>query len=539
MGFSQAIQRAICLASALSSRFQVRAGCSCTIDEETFPTALTNQGQVSGFQDASGNSVFLGIPYAATTGGDNRWLAPQDPPSHLEIFNASSFGPTCPQAISGTSYTEQGEDCLSVNIWAPADGYNLPVFVYIYGGAMVTGSSSNPQFQGNNFARKDVIMVSFNMRESIFASPNSAELNGTSQNFSILDVDKAMEWIHDNIAAFGGNPDHIVLGGHSSGGVQVDDYLWNHPDTWLVGAIEMSANAQSGPAYAPMNVALDVVAAEVNCSTGVGQLDCLRKVDLYDFQTTYFNSTTNTWFTPAIDEITRYRDYSARLAAGNYPSHVPLITGNSNGEGTIFSIVYSGENTNFPAWINTFDADSAHIPDDVLLATYNTSDFSTVSLESGTQYGDIRFDCATDYFVDLRANLQDTWVYRFFGAYDNVVGVPGTAPTHGTEIPFFLGGNECFSSLTNVTVAEQALADSINGWFVEWIKNPSAGPGWNRVTPKSGTVALLGTPGNETEVILGSTGDYNARCQAMYNKYYPLYPVVQNPVALTAATASS
>jgi hypothetical protein len=75
----------------------------------------------------------------------------------------------------------------------------LQVFVYIYGGAMVTGSSSNAQFQGNNFAKKGVIMASFNMRESVFASPNSAELSGTSQNFGILDVEKAMDWIHNNI----------------------------------------------------------------------------------------------------------------------------------------------------------------------------------------------------------------------------------------------------------------------------------------------------------------------------------------------------
>lgn len=70
----------------------------------------------------------------------------------------------------------------------------------MYGGAMVTGSSSNPLLQGNNFARKDVIFVTFNTRESIFAYPNSAELDGTSQNFGILDVGKAMTWIHDNIA---------------------------------------------------------------------------------------------------------------------------------------------------------------------------------------------------------------------------------------------------------------------------------------------------------------------------------------------------
>jgi carboxylesterase type B len=221
----------------------------------------------------------------------------------------------------------------------------------------------------------------------------------------------------------------------------------------------MSANAESGLAYAPMNVSLEVVAAEVGCDTGNGQLDCLRKVNIYDFQTTNFNSTCNAWFTPVIDDITSHSDYITRFKAGKYAKNVPLLTGNSNGEGTIFSIVYGSENTNFSSRINTFDADSAHIPDDILLAAYNASESIMASLMSGTHYGNARFDCPVDYLIDIRSQSQPTWAYRFFGVYDNVVGVPGTAPTHGTEVPFFLGGNECFEKLSNVTGSQQLLAD--------------------------------------------------------------------------------
>lgn len=73
------------------------------------------------------------------------------------------------------------------------------MFVYIYGGAMVTGGNSNAQWQGYNFARKDVVYVNINYRESIFASPNAPELQGTSQNFDILDVNLAIDWVMDNI----------------------------------------------------------------------------------------------------------------------------------------------------------------------------------------------------------------------------------------------------------------------------------------------------------------------------------------------------
>jgi carboxylesterase type B len=406
----------------------------------------------------------------------------------------------------------------------------LPVFVYMYGGAMVTGSSSNPQLVGSNFARKDVIFVSFNTRESLWAYPNSAELSnsGESQNFGILDVDKALQWVRDNIANFGGNPNHIVFGGHSSGSVQVDDYMWNHPDTWLVGAVQMAANAKSGPAVGPTNEALDLVAKEVNCPSGAGQLECMRKVDVFAFQTAAFNATLNTYFTPVVDEKTRYQDYAARFAAGKYASHVPLLTGNADKEGAVFGLVYGGENTDFSKWINSFNADVAYIPDDKLLAAYNIADFESVSAMSGAQYGDARFFCPVDYLIDLRSQKQDTWTYRFLGNYPNIYGLPVAAPTHGTEIPFFFGGNDNFAGVQGVTAAEQALADFQNDWFVAWIKNPKAGPGWAKATPHSGPIAKLGTPGNELAIEQANTSDYNGRCQQVYNPLLPKYPVIQS-----------
>ncbi|KAL6704875.1 hypothetical protein ACN47E_007558 [Coniothyrium glycines] len=521
------------LSSLVSLLFSVRVGAqSVNQFDGTAPRVNLDQGTIEGFRDLHNNSVFLGVPFADTTGGQNRWRAPQDVAKARPavIFNATKYGATCPQAISGSLYSQQDEDCLNLNIWAPKNGANFPVFVYLYGGAMVTGSSSNPQFQGNNFARKGVVYVSFNTRESIFAYPSSAELKSAtdSQNFGILDVDKALEWVHDNIAAFGGNPDHIVFGGHSSGSVQVDHYLWNHPDTWLAGAVQMAANAKSGPAVAPMNQALDIVAAEVGCAPGLGQLECLRSVDVYDLQTEKFNATYNTWFTPAVDNITRYQDYESRFAEGKYASHVPLLTGNSDGEGAVFALVYGGENSNFTSWLDTFDADVAEIPKDVLLATYNISSYGSVSAMSGAQYGDARFFCPVDYFRDLRSTTQDTWIYRFFGNYSNIWGLPVSAPTHGTEIPFFLGGNECFDAISNVTEAEQALADFQNDWFISWIKNPSAGPGWDKVVTDNGTIAKLGVPGRELAIELGSIADYNARCQSAYNPYLPAYPVLKD-----------
>jgi carboxylesterase type B len=288
----------------------------------------------------------------------------------------------------------------------------------------------------------------------------------------------------------------------------------------------MAANAKSGPAVGPTNEALDLVAAEVNCPSGAGQLECLRRVDIYAFQTAAFNSSLNTYFTPVVDEITRYQDYNSRFAAGHYASHVPLLTGNSDQEGAIFGLVYGGENTDFDIWINSFNADSAHVPDDVLKAAYDIADFSSVSAMSGAQYGDARFFCPVDYLVDVRSTAQDTWIYRFFANYSTGLPVPG--PTHGTEIPYFFGGNEAFAGIDGVTAEQQALADFQNDWFVSWLKNPTAGPGWDKATPHSGPVGKLGMPGNDLVVEIGNTADFNAKCQKVYDPYLPKYPIIQS-----------
>ncbi|CAP79982.1 hypothetical protein E8E15_006670 [Penicillium rubens] len=506
------------------------------------PSVTVEQGVLNGFSQNDTN-VFLGIPFAETTAGENRWKAPKPIGSYPNgRFEAATYGPSCAQAMSGTAITDQSEDCLSLNIWTPQQGVDLPVFVYIYGGAMVTGGSSNAQWQGHNFARNDVIYVNLNYRESIYASPNAPELQGESQNFGILDVELALEWIHNNIEAFGGDKSRIVLGGHSSGGVHVDHYLWNHPDTFLAGAIEMSANAHSGPAYAPAGVALKQVVQEMldagvtlDCTAEDYTLDCLRAADTYAFQTSSFNSTVNTWFSPAVDEITRFSNYTDRFVNGHYPTSLPLIVGNSDQEGEIFGYVYGSENTNFSSWIRTFDADLAFVPADQLLAAYNESDYASVSLMSGASYGDARFICATDSLLDLRAAEQPTWIYRWFGNYSNVLPIPDLGPSHGSEVPFFHGGNECFSSLDGVTDAEQQLADYIHSWFVAWIKNPSAGPGWEQARPVDGPLARVGVPGHEQEIVTSTTGAYNRRCQEVYKPNYPNYPVVQNPVLLAGS----
>jgi hypothetical protein len=134
----------------------------------------------------------------------------------------------------------------------------------------------------------------------------------------------------------------------------------------------------------------------------------------------------------------------------------------------------------------------------------------------------------------MRSTKQDTWAYRFFGAYDNVVGPPNTAPTHGTEVPFFHGGNECFEGLQGVTEEQQALADDIHTWFVNWVKNPAAGPGWEKVS-ESEELVKLGVPGDELSRIPATRDEYNSICKDVYNPKFVDYPVVQSVAEIVAS----
>jgi len=174
----------------------------------------------------------------------------------------------------------------------------------------------------------------------MFGFPYAKALNGTSQNFGILDVFAAVKWVQENIEAFGGDPSKITIFGQSSGGVMTDYYLWNHPETTIKAAIVQSADVFSGPNFAPEGVAFSQLASDLGCPTkdADAEIECMRSKPLYDLLSDKFNSTYQTWFTPLIDGHTRFRDYPARYRAGKFPKHVPTLTGDTDDEGTLFGL---------------------------------------------------------------------------------------------------------------------------------------------------------------------------------------------------------
>ncbi|UCB44108.1 MAG: carboxylesterase family protein [Dehalococcoidales bacterium] len=193
---------------------------------------LTDAGQVSGTVVGDAGEevrVYKGIPFAAPPVGDLRWTPPQPVESWTGVLECTEFAPIAPQSTDYalTEGQEQSEDCLYLNVYTPAENTTdlLPVFVSIHGGAMTVGSSHSPDM--TYFARTNNVVgvsIAYRLGEIGFmAHPllSDESGNGVSGNYGLMDQVAALEWVQDNIAAFGGDPDNVTIHGCSSGGESV------------------------------------------------------------------------------------------------------------------------------------------------------------------------------------------------------------------------------------------------------------------------------------------------------------------------------
>lgn len=172
-----------------------------------------------------GVNAFLGIPYAAPAVGLDRYRAPQSVREWGGVRDATAPGPTAAQSAYAPPFdallrssVSPGDDYLNLSVWAPAEGVNRPVMVWIHGGAFVRGAHSNPTYDGSAFARDGVVLVGINYRLGV---PGFAVLDGAPTNLGLHDQIAALEWVRDNVAAFGGNPEDVTVFGESSGGMSI------------------------------------------------------------------------------------------------------------------------------------------------------------------------------------------------------------------------------------------------------------------------------------------------------------------------------
>ncbi|MGC1676838.1 MAG: carboxylesterase/lipase family protein [Candidatus Binataceae bacterium] len=220
---------------------------SSAILREAEPIVETTGGKVRG-TIAGAVSIFKGIPYGASTAGNNRFMPPVAAPAWAGVRDGSSYGPSAPQnpssmrgkvdprsgfaAYGDADGITESEDCLVLNIWTPSsgDGGKRPVMFWCHGGGFAASSGSPLMYAGERLAnRGDVVIVTVNHRLGALGYSYIAGVGGerfaSSANVGMLDLVAALEWVRDNIARFGGDPDCVTIFGESGGGAKVSTLL--------------------------------------------------------------------------------------------------------------------------------------------------------------------------------------------------------------------------------------------------------------------------------------------------------------------------
>jgi para-nitrobenzyl esterase len=201
----------------------------------------TEGGPISGITDSQGVTSYKGIPFAAPPVGNLRWRAPQPAAHWTSVRKADHFGNACFQIKDGSRlpwtepFMEQGpvsEDCLYLNVWSAAKSPSerRPVMVFLYGGGFVEGSGSVAVYDGTHLASRGVVTVNLNYRIGslgflVYPELTKESAHHSSGNYGLLDQIAALQWVHKNIAAFGGDPDRVMIFGQSAGASSVYDLM--------------------------------------------------------------------------------------------------------------------------------------------------------------------------------------------------------------------------------------------------------------------------------------------------------------------------
>ena len=467
-------------------------------------------GQLRGAVTADGAvEVFTGIPYAMPPVGELRWREPQDPDKWEGVLECDRFAPMSMQVrnpeivnslvgiIGYHDYTVSlrdsfrdpvSEDSLYLNIWKPAgDVSGLPVMVYVHGGSLMTGQPWYADYSGEGLARKGAVVVNMGYRLGVFGFLADPELaaespDGTTGNYGLLDQIKALEWVRDNIAAFGGDPGNVTLAGESAGSVCVTALCTSPLARGLFRRViaESSTATAAEPAHS-FRTAEDgyKAAARLKERFGAGSIRELREVsarDLVSAADDNHHITVDGYVLPR----SPYESY--RLGEHNAEA---ILHGFNETEGALFIIMDNANMKNYAEKVESYFGDHAAR----VLALYPAETDAEARARWEEIYSVIFFSYG-HHCLTRQGLSNGIPVYEYYFTKHN--GRLGA--NHGGEEVYFY--NNIPAGSRHYDESDEALAAVMSGYFMNYLTcgdpNGTGLPLWAPVK-EPGELLELGT----------------------------------------------
>jgi len=442
------------------------------------------QGQVQGH--LNGAREFLGIPYAAPPVGDLRFRPPAPAEPWVGVLDAAAFSPACPQLESLTGTASENEDCLYLNVWTPdpAPTKPLPVMVWIHGGGNTVGSTGDfvpfPPFESYRLyageklaADRNVVVVSINYRVGVFGFfGHTAVATEDPQypyagNQGLLDQRAALQWVRDNIIAFGGDPANVTIFGESAGSWNVCAHVVSPMSAGLFHrAISESGGCTTGIATAQESdaVAADVASA-VGCDGAPDVLACLRTVPVGALLDAYGDFALGDERPQISVDGAFLPDHPMRLFDAGTFSHVPYMLGANSDEGTLFFI--GADPIETPAeYTAALTARFGGLTPQIE-ALYPVGSFPSPQDAFVRVVGDASLVCSTFDVARrvLAAKNRRTYVYNFARVPPvAVVQILKLGAFHGAEIPYV------FNSVPVPTPGDALLSSKMQEYWTSFAK---------------------------------------------------------------------
>ncbi len=475
------------------------------------PIVATAAGKVQGALAENGVVVFKGVPYGASTGGQDRFRAPRPPAPWTGIRETKAFGPPAPQGrpsnagplpprdpalppplINNSPAGAQSEDCLVLNVWTPAtDNAKRPVMVWLHGGGFSAGSGASTWYDGVRMAQKqDVVLVTINHRLNVFGYLYLGDLGGgefrDAASVGMLDCLLALQWVKDNIANFGGDPSRVLIFGESGGGRKTSSMMAMPPAQGLFHRCVVQSGSQ---------LRLDTPDVGMERTEKLLKALSMSKTDLGKL----WSVSQDEMLAAVPGAVSGSGQFRPVIGSPSFPAHpfdpgapamsarVPMIVGSNRTEASVFM---GGD----PMIANMSEGDLAKR---VGLVVPAGEALDTIAMYRRiypqAQRDEILYMASTDrgYFLDTTIlagrkadqNAAPAWVYQFY-RQTPVEGGRYHTP-HASEIPFVFDTLAYGTSIGGQPTANaQVLADRMSAAWATFARNGDPNGGHTITWPK-------------------------------------------------------